>query len=122
MSLVAVLGTLLFAGGVGSVLSQRWRTAQLSRRVMLAGLWIAALAVIYRFALSALLDAVLEQPLAVRFLVVMTLTALLGVPMGVPFPSLMRLGRAGSGSGLLCYGPSTACFPCWDRSWRLSFR
>jgi spermidine synthase len=91
LSLVAVLATLLFAGGVGSVLSQRWKTGQLSQRVMLAGLWIAGLAVIYRVALPALLDAVLKQPLAVRVLAVIVLTALLGIPMGIPFPSLMRL-------------------------------
>jgi predicted membrane-bound spermidine synthase len=91
LSLVAVLATLLFAGGVGSVLSQRWKTARLNRRVMLAGLWIAGLAVIYRVALPTLLDAVLKQPLAVRVLAVIVLTALLGIPMGIPFPSLMRL-------------------------------
>jgi hypothetical protein len=91
LSLVAVLGTLLFAGGVGSLLSQQWKTAQLWRYVMLAGLWITGLALVYRFALAALLDVVLAQPLLVRILTVMCLTALLGVPMGIPFPSLMRI-------------------------------
>jgi hypothetical protein len=91
LSLVAVLGTLLFAGGAGSLLSQRWKTAQLSQWVMLAGLWIAGLAVIYRLVLPAVLDAVLEQPLSLRILAVIVLTALLGIPMGIPFPSLLRL-------------------------------
>ena len=90
VSLVAVLGTLLFAGGIGSMLSQRWKTAQLSQRVMVAGLWIAGLAVAYYVILSPLLDAALKQPLFVRTLTVIGLTALLGIPMGVPFPSLMR--------------------------------
>jgi hypothetical protein len=91
LALVAVLGSLLFAGGAGSLLSQRWKEVQLSRRVMLAGLWIAALALVYRFALSPLLNAVLGQALALRILAVIGVTALLGVPMGIPFPSLMRL-------------------------------
>lgn len=90
LSLIAVLGTLLFAGGVGSLFSQRWTTARLSQRVTLAGLWIAAVSVIYHFLLSPLLDAVLEHPLALRLLAVIILTALLGLPMGIPFPSLMR--------------------------------
>lgn len=91
LSLVAVLGTLLLAGGVGSLLSQRWKDMQLARRVMLAGLWIALLAVVYRFALSRVSDAVLGQALVLRLLAVIVLTVLLGVPMGIPFPSLMRL-------------------------------
>jgi hypothetical protein len=91
LSLVVVLGTLLLAGGAGSLLSQRWKEMQLLRRVMLAGLWIALLALVYRYALSTALDAGLGQALALRILAVIGLTALLGVPMGVPFPSLMRL-------------------------------
>jgi len=92
LSLVAVLGTLLLAGGAGSLLSQRWRTPQLAPRVALAGVWIAGLALVYRFGLGAVSDALLGQPLAVRLLAVMVLTALLGLPMGLPFPSLMRVG------------------------------
>ncbi len=91
LALVAVLGTLLLAGGVGSLISQRWPEARLARRVMIAGLWIAALAVLYRLALASVLDGVLDQGLALRLLVVVTGTALLGVPMGIPFPSLLRL-------------------------------
>lgn len=91
LSLVAVLGTLLLAGGAGSLLSQRWPAARLSRRVMLAGLWVAGLAALYYATLPPLLDATLEQPLPVRLVVAMGLTALPGVAMGIPFPSLMRM-------------------------------
>jgi hypothetical protein len=91
LALVAVLGTLLLAGGVGSLISQRWPEVLLARRVMVAGLWIAALAVLYRLTLSAVLEVVLDQVLALRLLVVIGGTALLGLPMGIPFPSLMRL-------------------------------
>ena len=91
VSLVTVLGTLLFAGGAGSALSQRWTSPSLSRRVMVAGLWIGGVAVAYRFVLPAVSDGALGQPLGVRILVVIALTALIGVPMGIPFPSLMRI-------------------------------
>ena len=91
VSLVTVLGTLLFAGGVGSALSQRWSVAALHRQVIAAGLWIGVVAVVYRFALPGVSDSALGQPLGVRILVVVVLTVVIGVPMGIPFPSLMRV-------------------------------
>lgn len=93
VSLAAVLFALLLSGGIGSLISQRWTGLQLPARVMLAGLWIAGLALLYRVAMSSVVEAALRQPLAVRVLAVMALTGLLGLPMGIPFPSLMR--RAG---------------------------
>ncbi len=93
VALAVVLFTLLLSGGVGSLISQRWSGLQLPARVTVAGLWIAGVALLYRVAVSSVADAVLPQPLIVRVVAVMFLTALIGVPMGVPFPSLMR--RAG---------------------------
>jgi len=90
LSLAIVLGTLLLAGGIGSAVSQRWAGPQLPRRVMIAALWIAALAALYRFALPPIVERVLPESLALRSAVVVALTMLLGIPMGVPFPSLMR--------------------------------
>jgi hypothetical protein len=95
LSLVVVLGTLLLAGGLGSLYSQRWTTAQLPRRVVMAALWIAALAVIYRFALASILDVVLAQSLVIRVLAVIALAGILGLPLGIPFASLLRrVGQA----------------------------
>jgi predicted membrane-bound spermidine synthase len=91
VSLVVVLGTLLFAGGVGSLISQRWLAEHPARRIMGIGVWIAVLAVVYRLALPALVEGLLGQALALRILAVIVLTALLGLPMGIPFPSLMRV-------------------------------
>jgi len=90
LSLAIVLGTLLLAGGIGSAVSQRWAGPQLPRRVMIAALWIAALAALYRFALPSIVERVLPESLALRCTVVVALTMLLGIPMGIPFPSLMR--------------------------------
>lgn len=102
LSLAAVLGTLLLAGGAGSLLSQRWPPERLYRRVTLAGIWIGTLALAYRFVLPLLVERALAAPILVRLAVVMVLTALLGVPMGVPFASLLRLaGQYRQGIALL---------------------
>src|SRR6185503_6912081 len=59
------------------------------------GLWITILAGIYWFALPSLVNAMLMTPFALRLLATVILTALLGFPMGMPFPSLMRVGGEG---------------------------
>ncbi len=62
----------------------------------IAGGWIALVVVVYWFALPPLVEcaaaAVVRRP---RLLAIVALTALLGFPMGIPFPSLMRLAGAG---------------------------
>ncbi len=64
LSLAVVLATLLLAGGLGSFVSQRWIVGDLPVRVMIAGGWIALVVVIYEFALSSLVGALL--PAVVR--------------------------------------------------------
>ncbi len=91
LSLAVVLATLLLSGGIGSLISQRWSAARLPTRVVAAGVWIAVVTLIYWFALPALVESLLATPFAVRLLAIVALTALLGVPMGIPFPSLLRL-------------------------------
>mgnify|MGYP000114954797 CR=1 FL=1 len=91
LALAAVLGTLLLAGGVGSLISQRWRLTSLRSRVSLIALWIGALALVYRFTLPPITREALDAPVAARLGVVMALVALLGIPMGIPFASLLRL-------------------------------
>ncbi len=96
LSLAVVLATLLLAGGLGSFVSQRWIVSRLPVRVMFAGGWIALVVVVYEFALPSLVGSLLPQSFAVRVAGIVGLTALLGFPMGIPFPSLMRLAGAGA--------------------------
>jgi hypothetical protein len=91
LSLAAVLATLLLAGGLGSWVSQRWGAANLLSRVRFVGVWIVVLALVYWVALPPLVESLLGAAFAVRLLAIIVLTALLGFPMGIPFPSLMRL-------------------------------
>ena len=94
LSIAVVLGTLLVSGGAGSWISQRWPEVQLPRRVGIAALLIAALALVYGFALPIVVPLLMGLPMAVRILIVMALVALIGVPMGIPFPSALRLAGA----------------------------
>lgn len=94
LSVAVVLSSLLLAGGIGSLWSQRWPEALLPRLVVLAVLWIAALAWIYRLLWPWLTPRLLPAPLAWRALATIVLTVLIGIPMGIPFPSLLRLSAS----------------------------
>lgn len=91
LSVAVVLSVLLLAGGLGSVWSQRWSEAHLFYHVALAALWIAMVAWIYRLLLPWLVPRLLPMPLAWRVLAAIGLTGLVGIPIGIPFPSLLRL-------------------------------
>ncbi len=91
LAIATVLGTLLFSSGIGSLISQRWAETRLTRRVTLAVCWIVALAIVYRWLVPPLITGLLGAPIEQRILVAMGLTALFGVGMGIPFPSLLRL-------------------------------
>lgn len=95
LSLAAVLATLLLAGGLGSMVCQRWNTDNLLSRVRFVGLWIGLVAIAYWVVLPPLLDSLLSTPFIVRLLTAMAFTALLGFPMGMPFPSLLRFASQG---------------------------
>ncbi len=91
LSVATVLGTLLLAGGLGSLVSQRWPEGHLPRRVIVAALWVGAAALAYWLVLPALVRGLLSAPLAWRVLATIGLTTLVGIPLGIPFPSLLRL-------------------------------
>lgn len=91
LTLAAVLGTLLLASGLGSLLSQRWPVEDLLRRVGGAAVVVALLAILYRFILPPIVEMLLPTALGLRLLGVIGLTALIALPLGVPFPSLLRL-------------------------------
>jgi spermidine synthase len=99
LTFALVLGTLLLAGGVGSWLSQRWPIEQLMRRVRLIAVGIAALGVLYALVLPPVLAAAVALPVVLRGLLGVLLTAPLGVLMGIPFPSVLRVVSAQSSSG-----------------------
>jgi predicted O-methyltransferase YrrM len=91
LAVITVLGTLLLASGLSSWWSQRWPATSLWTRVLMAALSVAAIALVYWLALPAIVRAALPWPLAARVLVVTGLTALIAVPLGIPFPSALRL-------------------------------
>ncbi len=85
-----LLFTLLAAGGAGAALSPRVP----ARRACLV---VAALGLVYAFALPWLVPALLPLGLAARIGIAVLLVAPLGIAMGIPFPR--GLARAG-GRGL----------------------
>ncbi|MCC6802258.1 MAG: hypothetical protein IT319_05190, partial [Anaerolineae bacterium] len=68
LSLAVVLATLLLAGGLGSLVSQRWAAEQLAGRMRFVGVGIAALVLLYWLALPPLVDSLLGASFAVRLL------------------------------------------------------
>jgi hypothetical protein len=103
LSIAIVLGTLLISGGLGSGLSQRWPETQLPQRVAIAAVCVAGLALVYGLVLPGLVPLLMGLPLAARILVVMVLVAVVGVPMGIPFPSALRLAGARAASSGIAF-------------------
>jgi spermidine synthase len=103
VTLAAVLGTLLLASGLGSLISQRWPLERLLWRVSVASVIVAVLTLLYWLALPAIVKALLPAALWLRLLGVILLTALIGIPLGIPFPSLLRLAGKRSQSVALLW-------------------
>ncbi|GIV76990.1 MAG: hypothetical protein KatS3mg050_1384 [Litorilinea sp.] len=113
LSLAVVLGTLLLAGGLGSGLSQRWHAGRLRAGMVAAALGCVAGGLLAAGLLPDLVQAVLHGPLAIRLGVAILFTAPLGLAMGIPFPSLLRLVGQGARKDAPtwpCCGGSTAPF------------
>ncbi len=91
LSLALILFSLLIGASIGSRLSQNWQTETLPRRVSLVGLTVALMAIVYGLFLSPLLNIFLPYPLVVRILVTALMLLPLGVALGIPFPSGLRL-------------------------------
>lgn len=90
-SLATVLATLLLSGGLGSLLSQNWSVSKLPTRIAIIGLWIALVSIVYWFVLPFIVESLLPMEFGIRLLGIIVLTAVIGFPMGMPFPSLLRL-------------------------------
>ncbi|CAN5808505.1 hypothetical protein BH10CHL1_BH10CHL1_08690 [soil metagenome] len=109
LSLATVLGALLLAGGMGSWFSQRWPEIDLLQRIWVAALCISVITVIYWLILSPVVRLLLPTPLVVRLLATILLTALPGLVMGVPFPSLLRLFKTNQAGIAYLWGVNGAC-------------
>jgi hypothetical protein len=91
LSLAVIIFCLLIGASLGSRFSQRWALESLPRRVALTGVIIAILAIAYTLPLSRLLNLFLPWPLAARLLAAAIFLLPLGLVLGVPFPSGLRL-------------------------------
>lgn len=87
-----VLATLLIFSAVGSYLSGRWVGDNASKLISLIFPLSVAL-VLYGFALPALFNATLGMPLLSRQFITVVLLCPLGLLMGVPFPTGIRIAE-----------------------------
>jgi hypothetical protein len=90
-TLAMFVGALLLGGAVGSVLTQRRAQEKLGDWAATACAFVAAASAILGLIISPLVNALHELPLALRAVSLFALTVALGIPMGMPFPSAMRL-------------------------------
>jgi hypothetical protein len=104
-SLTVTLASLLVATGIGASLSRRLDGRERALLPWLVGA-LAALTAFYQFGLPDLLDALLDQSLAVRVIVALVVLAPLGLLLGLFMPVglgiVLRLAgarRAGDGAG-----------------------
>lgn len=91
ISLTVTLFALLAGGALGSLLSQGVPLPRAHIAVAMAAAATAALACAYGFGLAPLVAAGLRLPMAARVLVAIAAAFPLGVAMGVPFPTGIRL-------------------------------
>jgi len=91
LSLAVILFCLLIGASLGSRLSQGWGVDCLRRKVILAGLVVFLLAGAYGLFLSPLLNLFLAWPLAARLVLPIIFLVPLGIALGIPFPSGLRL-------------------------------
>ena len=91
LSLAVILFSLLIGASIGSRLSQNWQPDTLPRRVSLVGLIVALLVIVYALLLSPVLNLFLPPILIMRLFISALLLLPLGIALGIPFPSGLRL-------------------------------
>jgi SAM-dependent methyltransferase len=103
LSLIVVLGGLLLGGGLGSLFSNRFAPARLPRLIAIValagGVWLALSVLLYPW----LIGLALAASLGVRIAVALLLMAVVGLLMGVPFPSGLLLVNASDPAGAPAY-------------------
>jgi len=95
ISLAAILFYLLTGASMGSRISQGWGMDALPRRAAVASLLVALMVLAYLFALAPLLNAFQASPRVLRLALLGVIVLPLGVVLGVPFPSGIRLMAGG---------------------------
>jgi uncharacterized membrane protein YiaA len=90
-TLAMFVGALLLGGAVGSVLTQKQAQEKLGDWALTACVIAAAASAVLGLVISPLVNALHQLPFALRALSLFALTFSLGIPMGMPFPSAMRL-------------------------------
>ena len=91
LSLAAILFYLLIGASLGSRLSQRWPVGGIRRGATRACLVICVLVGVYALFLSRGLDLFLSWPLAARLALPTLFLVPLGIALGMPFPSGLRM-------------------------------
>jgi ankyrin repeat protein len=91
LSLAGILFWLLIGASLGSGMSQRWPAEMLPRRTMAAAAMVCAIAAAYTLALSPVLSSLLHVSTPGKLLATGVLLVPLGIALGVPFPSGLRL-------------------------------
>ncbi len=90
-TLAMFVGALLLGGAVGSVLTQRQAQEKLCDWAAMACALVAAASAVLGLFISPIVNVLHELPFALRAFSLFALTFALGIPMGMPFPSAMRL-------------------------------
>jgi len=90
-SLAVVLFALLVFSGLGSQLSGRFREAELRRTLGWLLAAVAGLVLVYVLVLSPIFYALVQLPRAARIACTVALLAPLGIVMGTPMPTAIRV-------------------------------
>lgn len=99
LALAVGLAAFLAAGAVGSLLMQRWHATQVVPRARLAALFGAVVLLAHAVALPTVTQASLSFSQSTRVFLAIMLVAPVGIPLGVLFPTGVRLaGSLYSGS------------------------
>lgn len=85
------VGALLLGGATGSFLTQRTPTERLPEWAMNACIVVAALTAVLGLVIGGVVNSLHALPLLLRSALLFALAFGVGVPMGMPFPSAMRL-------------------------------
>ncbi|MCX7643217.1 MAG: hypothetical protein N2116_05365, partial [Armatimonadetes bacterium] len=90
-TLALFVGALLLGGALGSTITQRQRQGNLANWAVTACVVVAAATSVLGLLIAPIVNALQNLTLPIRAFSLFALTMALGVPMGMPFPSAMRL-------------------------------
>jgi len=94
-AMTVVVFLMLLSSGAGSSMSRKWLADP--KRVVPVFVFIAALLVVYHFALSPILHALVGLPQEAKIMIAALLIIPLGFAMGMPFPTGLRMLGEGRG-------------------------